>query len=123
MIHLLHLNPTNVKFFSQIFSQKGQFCIIGVHSFFSYPVAQEHIKERERELERIHRRSRELMLSPRLMDCSGGLSSRDSSVDRSQRSRYLHIYYNETKLEVNAFAFLGKVHTPLSDAFGTIRSG
>ena len=28
-------------------------------------VAQEHIKERERELERIHRRSRELMLSPR----------------------------------------------------------
>ena len=49
-------------------------------------VAQEHIKERERELERIHRRSRELMLSPRLMDCSGGISSRDSSVDRSQRS-------------------------------------
>ena len=28
------------------------------------------------------------MLSPRLMDCSGGLSSRDSSVDRSQRTRY-----------------------------------
>ena len=48
---------------------------------------QQLIKDRERELERIHRRSRELMLSPRLMDCSGGLSCRDSSVDRSQRSQ------------------------------------
>ena len=48
---------------------------------------QQFIKDRERELERIHRRSRELMLSPRLMDCSGGLSSRDSSMDRSQRSQ------------------------------------
>lgn len=42
------------------------------------------LKDRERELERIHRRSRELMLSPRLMDCSGGLSSRDSSSDRKR---------------------------------------
>ena len=50
-------------------------------------VQQQFIKDRERELERIHRRSRELMLSPRLMDCSGGLSSRDSSMDRSQRSQ------------------------------------
>ncbi len=43
---------------------------------------QQQIKDRERELERIHRRSRELMLSPRLMDVSAVNSSRDSSVDR-----------------------------------------
>lgn len=55
--------------------------------------SQQQIKDRERELERIHRRSRELMLSPRLMDCSTGInsSSRESSSDRShrQQSRYI----------------------------------
>lgn len=48
------------------------------------PSLENALKDRERELERIHRRSRELMLSPRLMDCSGGLSSRDSSSDRKR---------------------------------------
>ena len=40
----------------------------------------ERIKEREKELERIHRRSRELMLSPRLLDCR----SRENSLERSK---------------------------------------
>ena len=49
------------------------------------------IRERERELERIHRRSRELMLSPRIADLQHQLQSpppplpnrsRDSSLDR-----------------------------------------
>ncbi len=60
---------------------------------FVGPADPERIRERERELEKIHRRSRELMLSPRggggggsfhHMDSSG--RSRESSNDRMGRS-------------------------------------
>eukprot|EP00095_Tigriopus_kingsejongensis_P000014 snap_masked-scaffold342_size201858-processed-gene-1.3 protein:Tk00014 transcript:snap_masked-scaffold342_size201858-processed-gene-1.3-mRNA-1 annotation:"hypothetical protein D910_10177" len=51
---------------------------------FSGSIDPERIRERERELEKIHRRSRELMLSPRILDSVNG-RSREGSMDRMAR--------------------------------------
>ena len=52
----------------------------------------ERIKEREKELERIHRRSRELMLSPRLLDCR----SRENSLERGKGGKVLEHHHRVT---------------------------
>lgn len=53
---------------------------------FTGSIDPERIRERERELEKIHRRSRELMLSPRILDSvNSTIRSREGSADRMTR--------------------------------------
>eukprot|EP00094_Tigriopus_californicus_P005385 TCALIF_05192-PA protein Name:"Similar to PPFIBP1 Liprin-beta-1 (Homo sapiens)" AED:0.11 eAED:0.09 QI:0/0.6/0.33/0.83/0.4/0.5/6/102/1020 len=53
---------------------------------FTGSIDPERIRERERELEKIHRRSRELMLSPRILDSvNTTIRSREGSTDRMTR--------------------------------------